>query len=492
VAFRCIFIPDPRVLSRIKTHHKCSTMTASPPTTCQGEATDASVRHSPLASPQGRGLPSIAASVRRSPRTPIQGRGTQNDAASVRRSPRTPVVTASIRRSPRTALHNERYPSIAAVLRRSPRTPVQGRRSPNVDSSSDQHLTTQNLKRASSAAVESRRNSKKSKASSTQTGGTGGRPPNYSEDEDFLIACAYVNVTVDPIKGVGQKSDNFWTRVHDRFVILSQKHNIENGIEIPFRNKESIEQRWKKKISKSVQLWNKFYRQVKSVERSGWNEEKYIEEAGNLYLSEIGEPFKYAKCVPVVHKLPKFDPMVQKKYTAEPRIQSPGDISDSDDGNNGDRDYVVKKPPTSSNKKKVNNSAPPQGSAMSRPIGMKKAKEIEKLKTGRSQAHAIELTGITGFDNASLAEMSAATKELVAAVKANTSLKREDLDARQHSKWMRMAEIYMGIGENEKAMAILSKIEEADAAGTMSTTNHDSEIKPTIEVECDINDEETF
>ena len=228
---------------------------------------------------------------------------------------------------------------------------MQGGRSSSVDSSSVQHSTTQNPKRASLAAVESRQNSKKPKASSTQTG-TGGRgPPNYSKDEDFLIACAYVNVTVDPIRGVGQKSDNFWTRVHDRFVILLRRHSIENGIEIPLRNKESIEQRWKKKISKSVQLWNKFYRQLKSVEQSGWNEEKYIEEAGNLYLSEVGEPFKYAKCVHVVHKLPKFDPMVQK-YTAEPRIQSPGDISDSDDGNNDDSDYVVKKkPPPSSSKK---------------------------------------------------------------------------------------------------------------------------------------------
>jgi len=111
-------------------------------------------------------------------------------------------------------------------------------------------------------------------------------------------------VTVDPIRGVGQKSDNFWTRVHDRFVILLRRHSIENGIEIPLRNKESIEQRWKKKISKSVQLWNKFYRQLKSLEQCGWNEEKYIEEAGTLYLSEKGEPFKYAKCVPGVHKLP--------------------------------------------------------------------------------------------------------------------------------------------------------------------------------------------
>jgi hypothetical protein len=60
--------------------------------------------------------------------------------------------------------------------------------------------------------------------------------------------------------------------------------------------------------------------------------------------------------------------------------------------------------------------------------------------------------------------------------------------------WMQMAEIHMGMGENEKAMAILAKIEGAEAAaGTMNTTHHNSEIKSTVEVECDnINDEEAF
>lgn len=119
-----------------------------------------------------------------------------------------------------------------------------------------------------------------------------------------------------------------------------------------------------------------------------------------------------------------------------------GDISNSDDGNNGDSEYVVKQPPPTSNRKKVNNSAQAQGSAMSRPIGMKKAKEIKKLKSGHCpQQQAIEFMGTTGFDNASLAEKLAATnKELVATVKANTSLKLEDLDAKKYSKWMQKGE----------------------------------------------------
>jgi hypothetical protein len=35
------------------------------------------------------------------------------------------------------------------------------------------------------------------------------KPPNYLEDEDFLISCANVNILVDPVKGVEEKSDTF-------------------------------------------------------------------------------------------------------------------------------------------------------------------------------------------------------------------------------------------------------------------------------------------
>jgi hypothetical protein len=56
------------------------------------------------------------------------------------------------------------------------------------------------------------------------------KPPNYSEDKDFLISCAYVNVSVDPDKGVGQKSDTFWTCIQEKFLILSYHKRISRKI----------------------------------------------------------------------------------------------------------------------------------------------------------------------------------------------------------------------------------------------------------------------
>jgi hypothetical protein len=80
---------------------------------------------------------------------------------------------------------------------------------------------------------------------SAAAGGAGAtkRQANYSEDEDDLIACAYVNVLVDPIKGVAHKADTLWTQVLEKYVILSENCLANNGMEIPVLNKDSIEQR---------------------------------------------------------------------------------------------------------------------------------------------------------------------------------------------------------------------------------------------------------
>ena len=125
-----------------------------------------------------------------------------------------------------------------------------------------------------------------------------------------MLCCAYVNVSVDPIIGVGQKSETFWTRALEKYLLHTEKHLSDNGEELPVRNSASLQQRWKKKIASPMQLWNKFYRRTKSVKRSGWNEDNYVEEASKLYNEEVGKPFGLEKCVVVLHKLPKFDPMV--------------------------------------------------------------------------------------------------------------------------------------------------------------------------------------
>ena len=86
-------------------------------------------------------------------------------------------------------------------------------------------------------------------------------------------------------------------------IILVSLHHALQSLEETTKHihKDSIEQRWKNKISKLVMVWKKIYRQLKSTKPSRWNEDNYIEEAGNLFKAEVGKPFKHAKCVLILH-----------------------------------------------------------------------------------------------------------------------------------------------------------------------------------------------
>ena len=80
---------------------------------------------------------------------------------------------------------------------------------------------------------------------------------------------------------------------------------------------------------------------------------------------------------------------------------------------------------------------------------MKKAKKVAKLEAKRSRS-VVEANG-----------MAMMTKESVAVFKTNATMKLQNIDARQDTKWMKMAEMYFKIGEKEKGMALLARIEEA-------------------------------
>jgi hypothetical protein len=153
--------------------------------------------------------------------------------------------------------HQDTTPDVCVSPRRSPRIVAKESSSGLIDKKrpapSSRRKTSSPTKMTSTAATTTTKKKKTSKALlSAAAGGAGAtkRQAIYSEDEDYLITSAYVNVSEDPIWGVGQKADTFWTQVFEKYVILSENYPSNNGVEIPVWNKDSIEQRWKKKISK--------------------------------------------------------------------------------------------------------------------------------------------------------------------------------------------------------------------------------------------------
>ena len=84
--------------------------------------------------------------------------------------------------------------------------------------------------------------------------------------------------------------------------------------------------------------------------------------------------------------------------------------------------------------------------------------------------HASLLSSVddTNKTDSIMAEMSTVTKDLVAAMTLSTAFKQDDLMMRQHKKWMKMALFYLSVGQKDRALALMEKIEGDDEAALQS------------------------
>ncbi len=165
----------------------------------------------------------------------------------------------------------------------------------------------------------------------------------------------------------------------------------------------------------------------------------------------------------MLHKLPKFDPMVVVGLSLSPRIMHIDDSSADDDEDNGDIAIVRKKA-------KVNNDVPPQGSNMEQPEGMKKAKLLKKFEDASVAVAASPFDSLSNNGSNILADNSNATKDLVVAFKASASLKRDELWMRTHDKWMKMATMDMSCGKQDMALMMMQKIQFDDDQATSNNS----------------------
>ena len=96
-----------------------------------------------------------------------------------------------------------------------------------------------------------------------------------------------IHASNDPIVGNYQEARTFWQSVQAAYSSLSTT-NEERSI-------EGLKSRWAD-INKMVTKFNGNYLQIKRVPRSGFNEEKYLEDALLLYQDEEKERFPFLLC----------------------------------------------------------------------------------------------------------------------------------------------------------------------------------------------------
>ena len=113
---------------------------------------------------------------------------------------------------------------------------------------------------------------------------TSSRSKNFSTKEDVMLSRAYVNTSQDPIKGNDQKSGMLWKNVTIAFMELSEKAGLD--VDDMGRGELALYNRFKRHISKDVQLYCGYHLRVQANNQSGVSEEDVVKEAMAMFLEE--------------------------------------------------------------------------------------------------------------------------------------------------------------------------------------------------------------
>jgi hypothetical protein len=75
-------------------------------------------------------------------------------------------------------------------------------------------MSSNQKKRGSSPGTPSDKTPSKRSKTGSSSGGRPSKAANFVPVEDAALCKAYVNVTLNPIDGVGQKASAFWDHIH--------------------------------------------------------------------------------------------------------------------------------------------------------------------------------------------------------------------------------------------------------------------------------------
>jgi hypothetical protein len=163
----------------------------------------------------------------------------------------------------------------------------------------------------------------------------------FTEEEDFFLCKAFVNVSTDSTVGCNQKAEIFWNNVKER---MYEMYDEQAEVVIPGRrHSESLKNRFQKTISNSALKFTLYYRQIVGVEcngkpPSGFDQNGLMNAAVEAYDRMERKPFKLRKCVTLLWVIPKYNPLVDPKGDEELSVATgTGTKSTSVMGSNLDR-----------------------------------------------------------------------------------------------------------------------------------------------------------
>ena len=299
-------------------------------------------------------------------------------------------------------------------------------------------------------------------------------PGNMKPWEDVWICRAYVNVSCDAKKGADQCADTFWDRVADLFMLLRQEAIDDGSPNHGERhNGTSIRDRFQRNIQKDTNLYNGYYKTERLKNHSGWDAAKYIAAAGEAFKDFEGKQFRFIDCIPILHKMVKFQPGFlgcEDQLVGDP-FPTSGDGEDSDedsllrDLNKAQRELDGGLKPaavdTPATKTKINCLGRAMGDTMARPMGQKAAKKLEKAQKKSSDTTTTKESTAQEAHMASVAESAATVARCVLASHQRRHAAVPAIDPsvqKMYDTWMQQATLWNSLGNHERCEYFLGLV----------------------------------
>jgi hypothetical protein len=290
---------------------------------------------------------------------------------------------------------------------------------------------TGSTKRKASSSNKKKDNSKKKKKKNEEedelevSTGNNKRTKNFSPEEDILISRAFIAATENECEGANKKGDAFYERVLEKFLAIYKQETPEDKQDevVLNRNAAAIQNRWSRHINKDVQLFNGHYKRVKESKPSGYSSEDIITLALEEYRVQEGSKFRFIDCIPVLHAVPKFNPLIKQPETKVAKKQSAVN--------------------------QINNT---MGLETPRPLGTKAAKKLYKQKIGLEDATTATMSAVAEKKVAAVEKVGKAGEQLALVLKRKSE--------RQHL--LDMAKFYQSMGDTDTALEHMNKLHKYD------------------------------
>lgn len=217
------------------------------------------------------------------------------------------------------------------------------------------------------------------------------RGKNYTEEEDYFIARAFISASENNIRGADQSSPTFMADLADRYFVLFRKEsaNYEDDMR-SLRTPSNLFTRWNKHIRPTVHAFLKQYKFFSENPKSGWVENDIMSAAITTFETETKKKFKFRKCVAPLLQYPKFAILLNAK-------QPPSKETVPDN-----KEFKVSTA-TATNKNSVIKFHQTMGSELQRPLGVKSAKQIFKDKLQNPTDTSISMRRLKALEESAIA-----------------------------------------------------------------------------------------